>query len=271
MTGIQKLEEAEWLLGFDFDGTLADITKGHSVSSSFFSTLASLQEAAPTSWGICTGRSLEFLVEGMKKAKFAYFPDFVVTQERDIHYRITDELKTSYRPDSNRNNLAQEALQALFKENNNVLGKIQEFVKTETKAQWINIPGDPAGIIATSEREVDKIVEVYNTYANKTAKLEYQRSTIYLRFSHKDYCKGSAIQYLQTQFSILHSNTLVMGDNYNDLTMLNSDIAKYYGAPANAVPLLRNTLNNNGGFISSAKYTEGVIEALENLLKIKTT
>lgn len=56
-----------------------------------------------------------------------------------------------------------------------------------------------------------------------------------------------------------------MGDNYNDLTMLNANIAKYYGGPANSVSTLQDVLRSTDGFISDASYGHGVIEALKHI------
>ena len=263
MTGVDTLKTADWLLGFDFDGTLADVTAGHTVSSEFFSVLSRIKSERELAWGICTGRSLEHLIEGMEQAEFPYHPDFIVSQERDIYYRIAST--PVYEPDKNRNVEAHESLHKLLRENSRTITKIQRFIKEKTKAEWVSIPGDPAGMIASHINEVDAVVKVYENCREKSDLLEYQRSTIYLRFSHQSYCKGSAIQYLQTKFNLSHDKTLVMGDNYNDITMLNPKIAKYFGSPANAVSLLKETLHARGGFITDTSYSTGVIEALNRL------
>lgn len=264
MSGIQQLKKAEWLLGFDFDGTLADPTQGHSVSESFFQTLELAKQHSPLAWGICTGRSLEFLLEGMQQAEFPFWPDFIVTQERDLFYLNTRG--DQYDPDKERNSAAEKELKALLQENSVTLAKAQSYIENNTDGQWVSIEGDPAGIIATQESEIAEVVKIYQACDQKTSNLEYQRNTIYLRFSHKDYCKGTALQYLQRTYMLSHNRTLVMGDNYNDLTMLNSDIAKYFGGPHNSITSLKELLNTNGGFITQANYSHGVTEAIRRII-----
>ena len=262
--GTRHLQNAQWLLGFDFDGTLADLTDGHSVPQEFFRTINTLNSHTPTAWGICTGRSLDFLIEGMENAQFPYWPDFVVSQERDLFY--LDQNEAHYSADEERNALASSALENLMERNQVTINKAKAFVQNETKGQWVSVPGDPAGVIATHEDEISALTEVYDTCPHKSPDLEYQRNSIYLRFSHRDYCKGTAIQYLQDRYSIPHSQTLVMGDNFNDLSMLNAKVAQHYGGPANSIERLKTELKSNGGFVTKASYAHGVIEAINEIV-----
>ena len=261
--GEQRLSAAEWLLGFDFDGTLADVTNQHRVSPHFFTTIKRLQQERPLSWGICTGRSLEFLLEGLTDTQAPFLPDYVVAQERDIFYLNEDQ---TYSPDHTRNRQARQDLTTLLSDNASTIQKVQRYVEEDTEGEWVSIPDDPAGIIATHEDEIQHAVELYEACTEKSSDLEYQRNTIYLRFSHKQYCKGTAVQYLQKQYHIPHRQTLVMGDNYNDLTMLNPEVAQYYGGPANSISTLKDALHNNGGFLTTGNYANGVIEALNTYL-----
>lgn len=263
--GISALSSADWLLGFDFDGTLADVNDGHSVSPTFFETLSELINQQNIAWGICTGRSLEFLSEGILNAAFPIWPDYIVAQERDIFYHLSNG---EYTPDESRNTQAGGALKNTLNENASTLAKVEDYVTNHSQAEWISIPSDPAGIIATHEDEIQEAVNIFNACLDRNEDIDYQRNTIYLRFTHKSYCKGTAVQYLQQQFNIPHRNTLVMGDNYNDITMLNSAVAKHYGGPANSIPKLKEALNSNGGFITKKYYSLGVTEAMQALIPV---
>ncbi len=264
--GRTRLRSAQWLLGFDFDGTLADVTDHHSVPAAFFRTLDTLRAQRPLAWGICTGRSLDFLIEGMENAAFPYWPDYVVTQERDLFY--LDPTGAYYQPDEERNAQAYEDLTTLLAQNTRTLQEAETYITTQTTGQWVRLPDDPAGIIATCESEIAHVVSLYDRCPHRTADLDYQRNTIYLRFTHRNYCKGTAITYLQQRFDISHQHTLVMGDNYNDLTMLNHTVAQHYGGPANSIPTLSDALLTTGGFISPSPYAHGVIEALVRIVRL---
>lgn len=262
MDGITALEKAEWLLGFDFDGTLADVENDHTVSPVFFQTLAKVQSRLPVAWGIATGRSLEFLMEGMEKAGFPVLPDYVITQERDLFY-FTEHGEVL--PDE-RNEEAGQALTATLSENTETLKEIERHIREHTTADWVSIPEDPAGIIASHEGQIQEAVDLFHASETRTPELDYQRNTIYLRFTHKGYCKGTAMTYLREKFIISHQKTLVMGDNYNDLTMLNEKVAAHYGGPENSITELKDALRETGGFITENPHALGVSEALKELI-----
>lgn len=252
----------KFLIGLDYDGTLADVHLNHSVSRNFFDILAECKNQYELYWGICTGRSLEYILEGMELASFPFDPDYLVTQERDVYYLLDG----SYHADEERNSLATNELNQLLQDNDKIIQQCKSYVESETKGEWISVEGDPAGIIATSEDEIQAVVDLFHSLATCFSDLDYQRNTIYLRFSHKGYCKGTAVQYLQKKWGISPDNTLVMGDNYNDLTMLNSSVARYYGGPKNSISTLKERLAESGGFISSQSCADGVAEALSRIL-----
>ena len=264
-SGIQKLKCAEWLFGFDFDGTLADVSDNHSVSKQFFDTLKKVP--VPFAWGICTGRSLDFLLEGIEQASFPIYPDYIVAQERDLFYQSSEG---NYVPDEERNMLAKKELMKTLRKNSPVLSKVKDYIESSTEATWIEIPEDPAGIIASNESEIQEAVKVFNNFSNKTDEIDFQRNTIYLRFTHRNYCKGTAVKYLRKVFDIPWANTLVMGDNYNDITMLNADVAKYYAAPSNSIDSLIIELRANNGIIALNNYSRGVAEIIEKLVISET-
>ena len=266
--GEQQLQSAQWLLGFDFDGTLADVHNNHQVHHDFFEALNICRSHVSLAWGICTGRSLEFLLEGLAKANVPEYPDYIVTQERDLFYHQGNAL---YLPDAPRNQQALDDLNHLMHRNAATINKVKNYVTKSTQGEWVSIPGDPAGIIATCEDEISHAVSIIEECSLRSEDLDYQRNTIYLRLSHKAYCKGTAIQYLQQRFQIRHEHSLVMGDNYNDLTMLNKEVAQHYAAPSNAIPSLVSSLQESGGLVASAPHSHGVAEIMLHLIKPPTT
>ena len=52
--------------------------------------------------------------------------------------------------------------------------------------------GEPAGIIARSEEEMDRVSAFIDQARAKLPDFHYQRNTVYLRFSHVDYPAGRA-------------------------------------------------------------------------------
>ncbi len=109
-----------------------------------------------------------------------------------------------------------------------------------------------------------RICAFLDEHRKELPELSYERNTIYLRFSHRDYNKGSALAELARMLAIPASHTFAAGDNHNDLSMLCGTNAKMVACPANAVPKVRETVRAASGFVASAKAGEGMSQALDH-------
>lgn len=252
-------QKADWLMGFDFDGTLANPDDNHSVDPRFFDYLAQLKEQKSLLWGICTGRSLEFTIEGVENANFPLLPDYLVTKEREIFYRAEDE----WVADQQWNQSADRELVEVLDRSEVTIQKAKQFIETETSGKWFATPGEPAAIIAESEQEVEKVVNIFEECSEKCEYLDYQRNTIYLRFSHKQFSKGTAFSHIRDRLNVPMQNSLTAGDNFNDVSMLNAQTAFHYGCPANSLPSLLEQMRKTDGKIAKANYSLGVMELIQ--------
>tara|TARA_B000000565_G_C23721357_1_gene353535 strand:- start:695 stop:1060 length:366 start_codon:yes stop_codon:yes gene_type:complete len=107
-----------------------------------------------------------------------------------------------------------------------------------------------------------------NQIIEKKAKsLSYERNTIYLRFSHSEYNKGTAAVALAKTLGVTIEKTFVIGDNYNDLKMLNREVAGMIACPANSVPTVKQEVEQIGGFVASKNYGAGTAEALSHFFR----
>jgi hydroxymethylpyrimidine pyrophosphatase-like HAD family hydrolase len=96
--------------------------------------------------------------------------------------------------------------------------------------------------------------------------LAYQRNTIYLRFTHRDFDKGSALAELARQLGLPASSLFAAGDNYNDLSMLRRSVAHHLACPANALPAVQAQVAAEGGHLLPAPASRGMAHALAALL-----
>ncbi len=261
-TGRGALRKAEWLFGFDFDSTLADPERGDQVDKLFFKTLDVIEQKVNFAWGICTGRSLEHIIEGLEKFSIPRWPHYLVTQERDIFYL---DAVGGYQPDECYNTKAREALSFELSQNEDVIDLIREYVITQTKGQWISIEGEPAGVVAEDESQISHIVDLIEQFESKTSHLDYQRNSIYLRLTHQAYSKGSALQYIQRQYSLKPNKSVTVGDNLNDFSMLHANVARYFGVPKNGHKSLMKRVVDQGGIISTFNYAQGVSDILNRI------
>ncbi len=255
-------EPPVWLLSFDFDGTLCDPDDSPPVSPRFFEMIQELRISQKACWGINTGRSLMHTVEGIMDAKFPYLPDFLVVREREI-----------YRPnrfsrwvgDKQWNKSCEVAHNKLFRRHRRLLAKIRKWVESKTAAVWGIQEGEPAGIVASTSSEMDFIVQYIDTHIASVREISYQRNGIYLRFSHCDYHKGTAMQEVARQLGIGSEKIFAIGDSHNDTDMLNKDIAQSIACPGNACDEVKAHIINQGGYLAESHVSAGAVEAMNAL------
>src|SRR5438105_15775847 len=114
-------------------------------------------QSAGAIWAINTGRSVDLLESGLTDFEIPMRPDFILTNERDV-----------FRPGSNGekweafgqwNERCAREHAALFSASQSVLAEVIDFVNQKTKARVIYEPEGPAGLIAASEAEMDRVTE----------------------------------------------------------------------------------------------------------------
>lgn len=249
------------LLAFDFDGTLHDPAERPPVPVEFFETLLSLRREQPIAWGINTGRSLPHVVEGLCESRFPFPPDWVVAREREIYFSGGPD---DWLPLRAWNRTCEKQIHALFKRARKMLDDVRRQVEESTGARWIAMDGDPAGIIARTEEEMEWIVGRLALLTASEPLLSWQRNSIYLRFGHRDYQKGSSLAEVARHFSLGTDRCFAIGDSHNDLEMLDRKYAGMVACPGNAVAEVKQHVAAIGGYVARAVHGAGVIEALKH-------
>jgi hydroxymethylpyrimidine pyrophosphatase-like HAD family hydrolase len=105
--------------------------------------------------------------------------------------------------------------------------------------------------------EIDRVCKDFPGYS-------YQRNTVYLRFCHRDYHKGAALGELCRLINIRKDSVFAVGDNFNDISMLDGTYAAMCACPANAIEPVKQTVLRANGFVASKDYALGVVEAVEH-------
>ena len=123
----------------------------------------------------------------------------------------------------------------LFSSASSVLAEVIDFVNQKTQARMIYEPQGPAGLIAQSEEEMDRVTEFIEHARKRQPKLNYQRNTVYLRFCHADYHKGAALAELARLIEIPREQIFAAGDHHNDVSMLDGKVAAMPACPGNAI------------------------------------
>jgi HAD superfamily hydrolase (TIGR01484 family) len=252
------------LLCLDFDGTLVDTVHAdsHEVHPPLVERIDRLRRGGVV-WVINTGRTLEDLKEGLERAALPFAPDYVITEETSLLAPDEDH------PDGwgalgDWNRHRDLAFRALLEETGRLFTEVRAFVRAETRAEYIDRPDGLDEIVARDEDEMERIChrieEVRHEHGAGT--LGYQRNTIYLRFGHRAFHKGSTLARLGHLLGIGREHILAAGDNLNDLPMLHPDVAGYLACPANSHPRVVAEVRRHGGYEAHGRTGEGLAEAL---------
>ncbi len=248
------------VLGFDFDDTLVLKSGEPAIDPRFFDCVKWVRSTYGAVWGIATGRSLYQLVEGFNEARFPFLPDFVVARERELYF---PGQFGRWVPHDEWNRSCEKDHKKLFRKSKRVFSKMRKFIEQETNAQWASTEGDEAGIIASSDAEMDKILSFIETVA-RPQDLTYERNSIYLRFSHRRFSKGTGLVEAADRWGIGPDRILAVGDNFNDMSMLQPEVCEACGCPSNAVGAVRDFVKNRGGLVAGKPGSLGVMEVMRH-------
>ena len=127
--------------------------------------------------------------------------------------------------------------------------------------------GEPAGLISRTEEEMEWIVGHIAPLVAAEPHLAWQRNSIYLRFGHRDFQKGSSLGEIARLHQLTAARCFAMGDSHNDAEMLDPAHAGMTACPANAVDEIKAKVRSHGGLVTRMIHGEGVIEALEHYFR----
>ena len=245
------------LLSTDFDGTLVEHFVGGRCTPAL-SEVLSAHKRLGGYWAVNNGRSLEHAIEGIKTFNSPIVPDFLLTNEREIFHRSKSGEWVPERP---WNNTCYQRHDDLFEQAGVVLLDIRRMVDAHPHIDWIEENGQPAGVVTRDEGVMEEFVAYLEEAAAIHPELSHQRNTIYLRFAHRDYHKGSSLAELCRLLDVQKHEVLAAGDHFNDIPMLDGRFAKFPCCPVNAIPEVHEIVRTAGGYSASKPAADGIAEA----------
>jgi HAD superfamily hydrolase (TIGR01484 family) len=250
------------LISTDFDGTLHSGFEDPPIPTDIERVLKRLQEKG-AKWVINTGRDLDSLVQELTKAQLSIRPDFVVVVEREI-YKLEESKFVSV---AEWNDGCTQAHEELFRAVRPEMPEIQRWIKERYKAMVYEDAYSPFCLVAESPRDAEAIHEYLEVYCQRVDNLTVMRNDIYARFSHVAYNKGTAMAEIARRLGISRENVCAAGDHLNDLPMLSTDYARWLVAPVNAIPVVKDTVRRQNGYVSHESHGYGVARGLEFFLE----
>jgi hydroxymethylpyrimidine pyrophosphatase-like HAD family hydrolase len=261
MNTLPPPSEPSLILSFDFDGTLHDPAVEPPVPRAFFEKIAALRGPRQAVWGINTGRSMAQMIEGFIESRFPYLPDWVVAREREIHF---PNAFGRWIPHSEWNKRCEKEVHRLFKKARKLLQQVRHEIEEHTGAQWMQMDGEPAGVISRTDEEMAWIVSHIAPLVATEPQLAWQRNSIYLRFGHRDFQKGSSLREVARIHRLTPADCFAIGDSHNDVEMLDPAHAAMIACPANAVREIIEQVRRSGGLVTRAAHGDGTVEALHH-------
>lgn len=264
MTNLQQDNLYQGIVCLDFDGTLFSHIGWKNGNPTLKICADEIDKwiNCGWAWGINTGRSMELLLRDIDLCKIAHKPDFIVSREREIQYF---NAKTRlYDLDEKWKLSCETQHDAIYLREADTLKLVKNFVESETKAKWISEPGDEAGVIATSIEEMDYILNYIDKLLLKVEDLKYLRSTVYMRFTHVAFHKGTSLQSVANKLGVGATKIVSVGDGDNDLGMLDLCFSSHIACPSNATDRVKKQVKEQGGYLAEGEASQGVYEALSH-------
>jgi HAD superfamily hydrolase (TIGR01484 family) len=251
------------LLSIDFDGTLVSRVSEPVLNAACIDLIRDLQTSG-VQFAINTGRSVDLLESGLTDFSIPLRPDFILTSERHVFRPGRNGDKWQAFGDWN-DRCARDHTE-LFRSADSVLAQIVDFVNQKTKARLIYQTDGLEGLVASSDEEMNRIVEFIESARELQPKFHYQRNTLWLRFCHADYHKGAALAELARLIEVRREDIFAAGDHHNDISMLDGSVAGMPACPANAIEEVKHAVQSAGGYVAEKQHGAGVREALLHFL-----
>jgi len=246
------------LLSTDFDGTIVNHAASPPVAPEFFEMLAGLQ-AQGVQWAVNTGRVLWHIEEGLKELQFPVQPDYVLTSEREVFHRAADGCWQDF---GDWNARCAAAHNELFFQAENLLADIERYLASHTRAHPIYEGERLIGMAGETDEEIDAVCGFLEKECARVPGFRFMRNTIYVRFCHEAYSKGTALGELGRLTGIPRDEIFAAGDHYNDLPMLDGRHARWVACPGNAMEAVKRTVGGAGGYVAQGACSEGIVEAM---------
>ncbi len=248
------------LLSTDFDGTLVNHDTTPAVDPALFTMLAELQERGVL-WAVNTGRMLWHLTDGLKQYGFPVSPDYALVEERDVYHRGPSG---EWEPLGDWNERCARDHDELFKLSGPLLAEVLAFLERLTGSNAIYDKGRFIGAITANEEQMDRLCEFLQKVSAELPVFSHQRNTIYVRFCHHAYSKGTALGELARVLGIPNEQVMAAGDHHNDLAMLDGRFAKFLTCPGNSCEEVKLAVRTAGGYLAAGSASNGIVEAMRH-------
>ena len=248
------------LLSTDFDGTLIGHQPDARTARSLAGALTDLRRAGAV-WAVNTGRQLWFALEGLEQVRLPHDPEFVLTSEKDIFRRVEEG---SWEAFGDWNARTDKQTLDLFGQASQVFAAIETLAAAGDGIEVLYENGRLAGLMTADPETMDRAAEKVREAAAGVPDFSFNRNDVWMRFTHREIHKGSALAELARLLEVARADVLAIGDHHNDIPMLDGSAAGMVACPSNAVAEVQEVVRRNGGYVSPYPWGEGVADAIRH-------
>lgn len=247
------------LICTDFDGTLYWQNGDPTVPGELLDYLQQAQRNG-VCWAVCSGRELPGSIACYMLQLGSLLPDYIITAERALHHRRGNV----YAPVSCWNGQCQQDHDEFFATAEETLRRIRSWVEASSVARWYGDQISPLNIIALSDAGAAQVQRFLDGQIRHEPHLGLGRNGRFFRLAYRKYSKGSAIAELARRTEVPREQVFAIGDDHNDLSMLDGTHAAMVAAPSNAIDEVKSVVRIAGGYVAQRPYGLGVLDSLRH-------
>lgn len=253
-----------YLFSFDFDDTLFTMGGPAGERRMFFSIMRGLRTRYGALWGINTGRDTVYLREGLMDLFHddpeAFAPDFTVTMERNVHLA---DAEGRLMPGLPWNDACAVAHDDLFSRYGGMLEELMAHLECRFSGLELRRQANDAfSLVVNDACGLDDVSCVIQDRVGPYEEIVTQRAGPYLRFSHRDYNKGTALAFVASRFRVPPVHAAIFGDGHNDLDAMRHLPEAFRCCPSNAAAEVKAMVACGHGYVSTEPRTRGVLDGL---------
>lgn len=257
-------ERPRFLFSFDFDDTLFTMGGPAGERRMFFSIMRGLRARYGVLWGINTGRDTVYLREGLMDLFHddpeAFAPDFTVTMERNVHLA---DAEGRLMPGLPWNDACAVAHDDLFSRYGGMLEELMAHLECRFSGLELRRQANDAfSLVVNDACGLDDVSCVIQDRVGPYEEIVTQRAGPYLRFSHRDYNKGTALAFVASRFRVPPVHAAIFGDGHNDLDAMRHLPEAFRCCPSNAAAEVKTMVACGHGYVSTEPRTRGVLDGL---------
>jgi len=249
------------ILATDLDGTLVGTHHVYAEYQEFAQEIAEFRRVTGAKWIICTGRSKRGFLSVFGRAMgMGVRPDYLITRERFVH---TVTAQVVHMPRLVLNRRIRRSVARLQRQYSKAFASWHKFM-----TDWdFGATGSARTRLHMWFRfdTADNAVQAADLLRERSASLSHvsvRHHAKEVQVSQPEFRKGLAVAVLARRLNVTPERVLAVGNGHNDLYMLNREVARFSGCPANSSREVMRAVHNNGGHIAGRPDIAGVTDIL---------